>query len=149
VRLPQAHVKDRWQDDVCLQSTPSTCGPCAAATVLRALGDDVTESELAEAARATTSGTLNWLLVRALRARGHTARFRDAATIDEVAPPAIIGVWIGGHGGIGHFLAYLGKDAAGAYVIGEPLKGRRVLSAGDMARAYRFDAFAIEVVRQE
>lgn len=148
IRMPGAWIKDTWRDDVCLQSTAATCGPCAAATVLRSVGDHgVTERALADEAWSTTSGTLNWLLVRALRDRGYQARFTDPATLDDVTPPAIIGVRLGD---VGHFLAYLGRadGGAGAYVIGEPLKGRRVMSADEFARAYAFDRFAIEIMTQ-
>jgi len=141
-RMPKSWIKDTWRDGVCIQSTPATCGPCAAATVLRHFGVDVNESVLADEAQATTSGTLNWLLVRAIRERGFDAEFRDVASIDDVKPPAIIGVKIGS---VGHFLAYLERQSDGRFVIGEPLKGRRVIDAAELARVYAFDHFALEI----
>jgi len=38
---------DHWEDDVCRQSTFSTCGPASLATILRENGIKVTEREIA------------------------------------------------------------------------------------------------------
>ena len=38
-------------------------------------------------------------------------------------------------GSVGHFLAYLERHSDGRYVIGEPLKGRRIVDATELARA--------------
>ena len=57
-------INDQWKDGVCMQTTPRTCGPCTAATILHHLNDPITEHELAEAARTDGGGTLNWLLIR-------------------------------------------------------------------------------------
>jgi hypothetical protein len=140
--LPPETVRDRWVGDVCVQSTPSTCGPCATATVLRSLGLDVKESELAREAQSTTSGTLNWLLARALRARGLETRFRHVERLEDVRVPAVIGVrfWT-----MGHFLALLGREGD-RFVIGEPLSGKRVLTLAEFEHDYVFDEFAMEVI---
>lgn len=42
---PQCH--SRWAGEVCLQTSPYTCGPASAATLLRAHGIDATEQEMA------------------------------------------------------------------------------------------------------
>jgi hypothetical protein len=40
--------RDEWMRDVCLQTTPSTCSPACAATLLRMHGISATEPEMAE-----------------------------------------------------------------------------------------------------
>ncbi len=141
--LPASEIRERVVDGVCLQSTPSTCGPCAAATVLRQLGHEVGEGALAQEASSTTSGTLNWLLVRAVRERGFAAHFSAPESVVDVTPPAIIGVRIGS---IGHFVALLAV-AGDTVVIGEPLTGLRRMRLADFQRSYTFDHLAIEVSR--
>jgi hypothetical protein len=128
---------------------------------LRALGVDVGERALAAEADTTTSGTLNWLLARAIRARGVDVRFTEPASIDDVRAPAIVGV---GVGTLGHFVAYLGTQppastadargdlvigdlVIGDLVIGEPLKGRVVMTRAAFDARYRFDRFALELTR--
>jgi len=140
--LPLDQLQDRWMDGVCLQSTPATCGPCAAATALRQLGRDASEADLAREAATDTGGTLNWLLVRALRDRGVTARLTAPDRLDEVRPPAIIGVLL--PTGVGHYVAYLGRER-GRHLVGEPLVGPLRLSDEAFAERYRFERFAVEL----
>lgn len=140
--IPPSFIDVRERDGVCLQTTPSTCGACAASTVLRHLGVTATERELAAEASSTKSGTLNWLLVRALRARGFQVELLAPSSLEDVVPPAIVGVNVGK--GAGHFIALLEKDGDDV-VIGEPLAGRLRLSKAAFAQRYDFDHFAIEV----
>jgi hypothetical protein len=143
--IPPSWIDVRERDGVCLQTTPSTCGACAASTVLRQLGVTATERELAAEASSTKSGTLNWLLIRALRRRGFEAELLAPSTLDAVVPPAIVGVRVGK--GAGHFIALLEQDGDDV-VIGEPLQGRLRLSRAAFAKRYAFDHFAIEVRAQ-
>ena len=133
-----------WKDGVCMQRTVSTCGPCSAATLLRELGYTASERDLSIESQATISGTLNWLLVRALRTRGFTVKYASPQNIDEVIPISIVGVTM--PGGAGHFITYLGRDGE-HYVIGDPLAGRLRLTSAELVRRYRFDGFAISVRR--
>ncbi len=137
-----AVIRDEWRGGVCLQSTPSTCGPCAAATVLRALGVPAKESELAHEARASRTGTQNWMLARALRRRGLEVAFDAPERLDAVAAPAVVGVFLSS--GAGHFVAWLG-ERDGRYVVGDPLEGELVLTPEEFARRYRFGRFALLV----
>ena len=57
-------------DGVCLQSTPSTCGPASVASILRLFGYDETEETLARESYTSATGTENWYLARAIRRRG-------------------------------------------------------------------------------
>jgi hypothetical protein len=140
-----APLQDTWNANVCLQSTGATCGPCSAATVLRSLGVQATEAELATESHTSATGTLNWLLVRALRARGVRATYHQPHGIEAVRFPAILGVRMGQ---VGHFIAYLGRDANG-YLLGDPLVGPETLGPVEFARRYQFDHFAIELERAD
>ena len=50
-------LEDRWDGEVCLQSNASTCGAASTASILRLLGTEVTESELAREAHSYSGGT--------------------------------------------------------------------------------------------
>jgi hypothetical protein len=134
-----------WRDDVCLQSTQASCGPCATATILRTLGVQVEEAQLAGEAQTAMTGTLNWLLLRALRDRGLQATLLEPRAPSEVAPPAVLGVTLG-EGGAGHFVAYLANTGQG-FVVGDPLEGRLVLDEEQFNEKYRFGNFALKISR--
>ncbi|MDH3345555.1 MAG: hypothetical protein OEL75_00050, partial [Kiritimatiellaceae bacterium] len=55
---------ERWEKGVCLQSTPSSCGPASAATIFKSFGIDVTEREIAKECFSSEGGTENWYLTR-------------------------------------------------------------------------------------
>ncbi|MFK5922022.1 MAG: cysteine peptidase family C39 domain-containing protein [Verrucomicrobiota bacterium] len=131
---------------VCLQSTSSTCGAASGATILKALGVEVTESQLAAEAHSYMGGTEAWYLARALRKRGVTVRFRHGEGLDaEVNFPAIAGVRLGK---VGHFIAILGKEGE-LFQIGDPLRGEESLAAEDLLKRYGFTGFYMEVGRLE
>ena len=44
----EPRCEERWQDDVCLQTAPTTCSPASAATLLRVYGITTTEQEMAK-----------------------------------------------------------------------------------------------------
>ncbi len=54
-RAPNTHAL--WSDGVCIQSTPATCTPAAAATLLRHHGIAADESEMARRCRTNARGT--------------------------------------------------------------------------------------------
>ena len=56
----------QWQNGVCLQTTPHTCSPCCAATILTDAGIPTTEEEMAELCL-TRKGTLWQGLYRGLK----------------------------------------------------------------------------------
>jgi hypothetical protein len=62
--------QDRWSEDVCLQTSESSCGPACAATLLRRFGKTAVEEQIARASFTSRSGTENWYLARTLRQRG-------------------------------------------------------------------------------
>lgn len=132
-----------WQDNVCIQSTPSTCGPASAATLCRLAGKQVEEAELTGESFTSASGTENWYLARALRQRGLVVRFlRQNLTEDVLPTPTIAGVKLAQ--GAGHFIALLGMEGTN-YVVGDPLEGREILSRAELESRYQFTGFFMEV----
>jgi hypothetical protein len=74
-------------DGTVLQSTPSTCGPASAATLLNVLGHPTSERELAAESFTSVSGTENWYLARALRRRGFDVTF-EFRPLEDIAIPS-------------------------------------------------------------
>jgi hypothetical protein len=63
---PPAGIENRWSEGVCIQSSHSTCGAAAAATLLRVAGIDASESEMADLCLTRTHGTTFHGLYRGL-----------------------------------------------------------------------------------
>lgn len=143
--LDRERLQARWENDVCLQSTASTCGPSSAATLLRAFGLPGDEAELAMEAYTSASGTEIWYLARALRARGLTVSFQTTEPNPKtLLYPAIAGTRLGDRG---HFIAILGREGD-EYVIGDPLIGRERLPASQIGRLRHFTGFFLLVERR-
>jgi hypothetical protein len=147
--LDRTLLKETWRDGVCLQSTPSTCGPASAATLCRVLGVTVTERELATESYSTATGTENWYLARALRRRGLTPDWqRTEPNPAALLYPAIAGTQLGGPGGAGHFIVILDKTPEG-YRIADPIGGRTTLRHDQLSGGhYYFTGFFLRLVRQ-
>ncbi len=150
VPLDRRFLKETWKDGVCLQSTPSTCGPASAATLCKFLGVEVTERELATESFSTATGTENWYLARALRRRGLEVRFEKTSPDPrELVYPAIAGTELGGAGGAGHFIVVLSKTPDG-YLIADPVSGKSTLQPDEIAGGrYKFTGFFLKIMRPE
>jgi len=133
------------ESEVCLQSTPSTCGPSSAATLLKSFGQTASEEELARECFTYRGGTEIWYVARAFRRRGFIADFLIQPR-ERVSPPApaIAGVVL--PGGAGHFIAILSENAD-EITIGDPLKGKRVVPRKELMNTYHFTGFFL-VIRQ-
>lgn len=133
---------DQWRGEVCMQSTPSTCGPAAAATIFRHFGVTVTEAELAKECFSSRTGTENWYLARAFRRRGFTVEF---ARFDEVRTglpaPAIVGTRVAGRG---HFVPVL-SVSNGIIALGDPMVGPQTVPGEELDRSGSFTGFAMRV----
>lgn len=141
--VPPDTFQDAWTDGVCHQSTASSCGVASAATLLALGGVQVTEQDLARECWTGRSGTENWFIARALRRRGCRVTYRQLTPDPTALPcPAIAGVKIGG---IGHFIPILQRTAAGRYVTGDPLTGRKEFSGEELLRHYTFTGFFMAV----
>jgi predicted double-glycine peptidase len=119
-------------DGVCRQSTDFTCGPAAAVTALKQLGIPADEGELAVLFSTTAStGTPPDLLAARLNARygpaglraSHRA-FRSVAELQD-QPPLL--AWVKFAWLTDHLVAVL-ELTPDQIVLGDPFRGRRVLS---------------------
>lgn len=137
LRLPEN--EEAWDDGVCRQSTPSTCGPASAATLARLAKVDIKERTLARECFTSAGGTENWYLARAMRKRGLRVQFFDALPVPDQFPfPAIAGVKL--ENGAGHFIPILGRSGTN-YVVGDPMVGREQKSFADLRKDYVFTGF--------
>ena len=137
----QTLLMDRWKDGICIQTTPSTCGPSSAATLLNYFGIHATERELARECFTCGSGTENWYLARALWRRGVQTDVQIVAAQTPRPPfPSIAGTEYGGRGGSGHFITILAEEN-GQYLIGDPLSGRMALSSEKLRSRYFLTGF--------
>lgn len=133
------------RDGVCLQSTPSTCGPSSVASILRLFNVEETEKTLALEAYTSARGTENWYLARALRRRGFPVRYVVLERpVAELPFPSVAGVVL--PGGAGHFISILGETAT-AYVVGDPMLGKVHVLKARLADSYDFTGFFMVVER--
>lgn len=140
--IPDDAFQESWQGDVCLQSTPSTCGPASVTTILRHLGAPVSERTVARAAFSYTGGTEAWYLARYVRTRGFVARFDFRSTFSPAAGlPCMVGVRLGG---VGHFIAVL--EVNGDQVaVADPCEGPKRVSLSAFQRRYDFTGFHLVI----
>jgi len=131
---------ERWSEDVCLQSSGSTCGPASLATIMRSMGLERKEREIAKAAYTGSTGTENWYLARYAKAQGLKPKFLNCQSINDVPVHSIVGVKLGNN--IGHFITLLPSDTD-KLVIGEPLAGRLELTINEFNEKYRFTGFVL------
>lgn len=138
-------LANEWEDGICLQSTPSTCGAASAATILKHFGEDTTESELAAKAHSYSGGTEAWYLARAARSRGFDVRFGFAQGFAADADfPAVVGVRLGS---VGHFIPILRREGD-QFLIGNPLQGRELLSREELLKRYDFTGFYMPITNK-
>ncbi len=144
--LDKSALSERWENEVCLQSSASTCGPASAATILRHMGLPITELQLASEARTAASGTEIWYLIRAIRRRGLVAEPRGASErFDGIAIPVIAGVRNPATGA-GHFIAIV-ESAGDRWFVADPLSGGQWYSVEQARMAFTFTGFYVEISR--
>lgn len=139
--LDYSKLEDKWCDGVCLQTSGCTCVPACAATVIRMLGEKVTEKELAREAGTILTGTEYWYLERALNRRGYKPHLTHLKSIRQAPIPSIVGVKIGE---TGHVVVLFRKDKKGAE-IGEPMRGRRYYTWEMIRDCYKPDGMCITI----
>jgi predicted double-glycine peptidase len=142
--LPVDLFHERWEGDVCLQSTASTCGPASVTTILRHLGVRTTEQQAARAAYSYAGGTEAWYLARYVRSCGLSLRFVfHHSFAPEAGQPALVGVRAGG---AGHFIAVLDIHD-GRITFADPCSGERCISLAEFQRRYDFTGFHMVIKR--
>lgn len=143
-RIPDAAFGEQWRGVVCLQSTPSTCGPASAATLFQRLGVEVGERELARECFSSRTGTENWYLARAFRRRGFEVEFVKMTNVAlELRGPAIAGVRVEGRG---HFIPVLAVTN-GFAELGDPMVGYERVALSELATRREFTGFLMTVKR--
>lgn len=141
--LNKGQLTEQWVDGVCLQSTPSTCGPASAATIVKSLGKNITEAELARECFTYAGGTENWYLVRALRKHGLQVEFKlTAIDATEFPVSAIAGVKL--PQGTGHFIGLISRDDSN-YTGSDPLTGRFTATLTELRSQYQFTGFFLVI----
>lgn len=145
---------DRWTQNVCRQSSLSSCSAAAAATVLRDAGIDTSEREMAGLCFTTVEGTTNLGLYRGLRIKAregvlHIVPVRATADVmrrqnirrcifsitsnrDNVFSP------IGKHS-----VVLFGFNPDGSADIGDPFSGRQQWSLKQFDALWPGSGFAI------
>lgn len=136
---------ENWRGGVCLQTTPYTCSPASAATLLRVHGIEATEREMAELCL-TRRGT-NWMgLFRGLSKKVAGSPWRvevfDVPTDAKTMPPDTPAILVarlpadsqnhelrdtsGWRPGQAHSVVYLGKLTDDVLIVGDPTFGREL-----------------------
>lgn len=125
--------RERWEGNVCRQTTKSSCGPAAVASALRALGITTSEKDMAEAGMTRAAGTSNLGIYRALRAGLDGTSYRIRAYVGEpeglTAFPAVVSIESQGVAvglipvGAKHAVAVLGRDEQGRWIVADPYAG--------------------------
>jgi hypothetical protein len=138
-------LQNRWSEGVCLQSTPSTCGPCSAITLLRQYSINASERDLARECFTYQGGTENWYVARALQRRGLQTHYLLTPPQPATLPfHSIAGVQLGGPGTGGHFITVLGRSG-NRTIIGDPLVGKLFLTPKQLYSRYYFTGFFLVV----
>ncbi|HEY1122521.1 MAG TPA: hypothetical protein VGE67_13005, partial [Haloferula sp.] len=144
--LNTAALEERWEGDVCYQSSMVTCGPASAANILRFLGDKkVTERDLAIESWTSQSSTEAWHLARTLRHRGYRVKFLapDGLPAKEDLP-GILGT---GSKMAGHFIALLEIENGEVHYI-NPLGGRFKRPVKDFLKYHELEPFFMSVQKE-
>ena len=130
-------LTDNWEEGVCRQSTPSTCGPASAATLLKHLsGKKLSEAEIAKGALTTGTGTEAWYLAQYLKREGYKVNICTKRRSPVF--PSVAGIDMGG---IGHFVVVFGVSDKGIE-IADPLDGKKSLVD---PRSLRFTGFYLQI----
>lgn len=154
---------DNWQQGVAMQTSWATCSPAAAATLLRASGIDVSESEMIPLCLTDGSGTPTLGLYRGVKlvAQRHQ---RDVQLLegflDELLAaddwPVLLAVKLP-HGtpdrryadqwgwipGMGHSVVALGSAGDGQIWVGDPSVGLERWSRGDLEVLWHGDGLRL------
>jgi hypothetical protein len=136
--------QDRWIQDVCLQSTSSSCGPACAATLFRKYGIHFSEKDIARRCFTSRGGTENWYLARLFRENGFRVEFiTKLAPPTPIPAPSIAGVRLAG---VGHFIPLL-SETNNTIVTGDPLVGLRVWTREEIQQQFDFTGFFMTIER--
>ena len=136
---------ENWRGDICLQTTPYTCSPASAATLLRVHGIDATEREMAELClthRGTTWMGLFRGLSRKVAGSPWKVEVFDMPVGGDASPPETPAILVarlpenpsdqelretsGWLPGQAHSVVYLGNLTDDLLIVGDPTVGREL-----------------------
>ncbi|MEN6520709.1 MAG: cysteine peptidase family C39 domain-containing protein [Armatimonadota bacterium] len=120
-RQDYSKLTNEWTNGICRQTSSYTCVPASCATIIKLLGGNVTEQEIAREAGTTKRGTEIWYMMRALRKHGYKIEPHSAKSLKDMPTPCILGIKLGS---IGHAVVLMSKSTDGPE-IGDPLSGQR------------------------
>jgi hypothetical protein len=149
---PPGGLMNRWKYSIALQTSPATCSPAAAATVLREHGITATESEMAQLCLTTSRGTTALGLYRGLKRKTAGTAWDvepfqlDPASLRKLDGPAVLNVRLdpapgvdprydrlwGWTPGVSHTVVFFGFAPDGKVNIGDPAIGREQWLDGDL-----------------
>ncbi len=137
-----SYIKNKVLDGVTIQTTSSSCGPSAVASLLRLRGIEKTEKEIVISCNTTRTGTEIWNIKKYLQSINIDSSF----IIDKkILPPypSIAGIKLGN--GMGHFIAILDlKD--GEYIIGDSISGKNYIDSTMIKDEINFTGFYLKLL---
>jgi predicted double-glycine peptidase len=142
--LTGSAMKDEWNDGICIQTTGSTCGPAAMATILTYSGIPTKERDVASGSYTSAGSTEIWYIIRYARHHGMQARLMVDKDLANIPAPAILGTV---SGKFGHFITLLEKSDGG-FIIGDSMYGRKEFSQNEFKKRYGFNGFAVSFTKK-
>ena len=157
-------LDDRWKHGVCRQSSQTSCGAAAAATLLRAYGIESSETEMAELCLTRSAGTPMLGLYRGLKLKTAGTNwdvrpFRgDIASLRTETGPVLLSVrfdrrattdrryeqaW-GWSPGVAHAVVFFGFLPDGRVEIGDPNVGREQWRVQDLEVLWHSEGIRLE-----
>lgn len=164
----ELEATSRWRGDVCLQTHDASCGPAAAATLLRLHGIRTDERSMATVCLTSRAGTEPLALYRGLglstsdtnlrprlasRRPEEWSRLNQFPVLAMVSPPVAPTIppsragrlqKLLGRSSEGHAVVVLGRLADGDYLIGDPASGPRVWDPHVMAHYFSGQAIYLQ-----
>ena len=135
-------------DNICVQSTPYTCGPAAAVTALRKLGFPAQEGELAVLSHTSPIvGTMPWTLCKTIQDRyaasGVDCQFRQFDSVNQLKDADVTLAVIKDAFMLDHCVAILDVTDKNV-IIGDPVLGKIKMSHKNFQSVWRFYGIALK-----
>ena len=135
-------------EGVCRQTSPYTCGPAAAVTVLRRLGFEADEGEIAiHAGTGPTTGTPADMLCRAIHQlfgdRGIECRYRQFDSVADLNRSGLTIALVKLNFFMDHYVA-VRRVTDEHVVVADPLMGQRRLSHADFEKRWRGSGIQVQ-----
>ncbi|MEM6689770.1 MAG: cysteine peptidase family C39 domain-containing protein [Planctomycetota bacterium] len=154
----------RWDDGICMQSHPSTCGAAASSTLLNLAGIRLNERSMVEACLTSSLGTeplgifrglsivtagrnLRPAVVDEIPARWQSGDLPNIALVTLEKPRATKIDLVLGANREGHAIVVLGRTEDGQWLIGDPAVGRTIWTDEDFRSRFTGEAIALKQSR--